>query len=110
MVDLLVPGRCPGSGEFSLAADLGRVAVLELGRAEFSLAVDLSWVAGPATRDAEFLLVESPGCLSLRRRGCSRQGSLLEASCGGVFSEGEGAARSSGRRAGGGTGSGTQFK
>ena len=58
MVDLLVPGRCHGSGEFSLAADLGLVAVLELGRAEFSLAVDLSWVAGPATRDAEFSLVE----------------------------------------------------
>ena len=110
MVDLLVPGRCPRSGEFSLAADLGRVAVLELGRAEFSLAVDLSWVAGPATRDAEFSLVESPGCLSLRRRGRSRLGSLLEASRGGVFSEGEGAARSSGRRAGGGMGSRTQFK
>ena len=77
MVDLLVPGRCPGSGEFSLAADLGLVAVLELGRAEFSLAVDLSWVAGPATRDAEFLLVENPGCLSLCRRGRSCLGSLL---------------------------------
>ena len=35
MLDLLVPGRCPGSGEFLLAADLGRVAELELGRAEF---------------------------------------------------------------------------
>ena len=66
MVDLLVPGRCPGSGEFSLAADLGRVALLEPGRAEFPLVVDLSWVAGPALLDAEFLLVESPGCLSLR--------------------------------------------
>ena len=35
MLDLLVPGRCPESGEFLLAADLGRVAELELGRAEF---------------------------------------------------------------------------
>ena len=35
MFDLLVPGCCPGSSEFPLAADLGRVAVLELGRAEF---------------------------------------------------------------------------
>ena len=62
------------------------------------------------TRDAELLLVDSPGCLSLRRRGRSCLGSLLEASCDGVFSEGEGAARSPGHRAGGGTGSGTQFR
>ena len=53
MVDLLVLGRCPGSGEFSLAVDLCRVAVLEPGRAEFLLADDPSRVAGPATRDAE---------------------------------------------------------
>ena len=54
--------------------------------------------------------MESPGCLSLRRRGRSRLGSLLEASRGGAFSEGEGAARSPGHRAGGGTGSGTQLR
>ena len=84
--------------------------MLELGQAEFLLAGDPSWVAGPATWDAELLLVESPGCLSLRRRGRSRLGGLLEASCGGIFSEGEGAARSPGHRAGGGTGSGTQFR
>ena len=55
-------------------------------------------------------MAESPGCLSLRRRGRSRLGSLLEASCGGAFSEGEGAARSPGHRAGGSTGSGTQLR
>ena len=107
LFDLLVPGRFPGSDEFSLAADLGRVAALEPGRAEFLLGGDPSWVAGPATRDAALLLAESPGCFPLRRRGRSRLGSLREASCGGVFSEGEGEARSPGHRAGGVTGSGT---
>ena len=37
------------------------------------------------------------GCFPLRRRGRSRLGSLREASCGGVFSEGEGEARSPGQ-------------
>ena len=40
LTDLLIPGRFPGSGEFSLAVDLGRVAVLDSGRAEFLLAGD----------------------------------------------------------------------
>ena len=113
LTDLLVPGRFPGNGEFSLAVDLGRVAVLDSGRAEFLLAGDPSWVAESAVRDAEFSLANSPGCFSLRRRGRNLRGSLREASCGGVFSwfsEGAGEVRSPWYQVGGGAGSGTQFR
>ena len=86
LFDPLIPGRFPGNGEFSLAADLGRVAALDPERAEFLLADDPGWVAGPATRDAEFPLVEDPGCFCLRRRGRNLLRSLQETSWGGVFS------------------------
>ena len=102
-----------GSGEFSLAVDLGRVAVPDPGRAEFLLAGDPSWVAEPAVRDAEFSLAKSPSCFPLRRRGRNLRGNLREASCGGVFSwfsEGAGEVRSPWYRVGGGAGSGTQFR
>ena len=66
LTDLLIPGRFPGCGKFSLAVDLGRVAVLDPGQAEFLLAGDPSWVAEPAMRDAEFSLAKSPGCFPLR--------------------------------------------
>ena len=104
------------SGELSLAVDLGRVAEPASGNAELSLAVDLGRVAEPVPWNAEFLLAvwdpipDDPGCLSLRQRGSSFLGSLREASFGGVFSEGEGEARSPGHQAGGGMGSGTQFR
>ena len=70
-------------------------------RGELSFAVDLGQVAEPVPWNAKFLLavwdpiLDDPGCLSLHLRGRSFLGSLLEASRGGVFSEGEGAARSS---------------
>ena len=69
LLDPLVPGRFPGSGEFLLAVGPGRVAALASWKAEFLLADDPGWVAGPATQDAEFPLVEDPGCFCLRRRG-----------------------------------------
>ena len=82
-------------------------------KAEFLLADDPGWVVGPATRDAEFSLVEDPGCFCLRRRGRNLLGSLREVSCGGVFSwfsEGAGKVKSPWYRVGGGRGSCTQFR
>ena len=102
LTDRLIPGQFPVRGELSLAVDLGRVTEPAPGNAEFSLAVDLGLVAEPVPWNAEFLLAvwdpipDDPGCLSFRLRGRSFLGSLREASCGGVFSEGEGEARSSG--------------
>ena len=61
-------------------------------------------------RDAELSLAETAGCFPLRRQGRKRLGSLREAFAGGVFSEGAGEVRSSGRRAGRGIGSVTQLR
>ena len=102
LTDRLIPGRFPVRGELSLAVDLGWVAEPAPRNAEFSLAADLGRVAEPVPWKAEFLLAiwdpipDDPGCLSFRLCSCSFLGNLREASCGGVFSEVEEEARSSG--------------
>ena len=87
------PGYCAGTGE----------SWITIG---WRTKLNCYWLVN----QAELLLAESPGCFPLRRQGHSRLGSLREVSCGDVFSEGEGEARSPGHRAEGVTGSGTQFR
>ena len=74
---LPVPGR-------SLAADLGRVAMLEAQRAELSLAGRVGGVARSAWREAEFLLGERAAFLLLRLRDLRRLGGWEGASEGGI--------------------------
>ena len=74
---LPVPGR-------SLAADLGRVAMLEAQRAELSLAGRVGGVARSAWRDAEFLLGERAAFLLLHLRDLRRLGGWEGASEGGI--------------------------
>ena len=70
---LLVPGWIPGR---SLAADLGRVAMLEAQRDEFLLAESAGGVARSASRDAELLLAVAAVFLFLRQRSRKRLGRL----------------------------------
>ena len=74
---LSIPGR-------SLAADLGRVALLEDQRAAFSLAGLVGGVARSAWRDAEFLLAELAAFLLLLLRDLRHLGGWEGASEGGI--------------------------
>ena len=74
---LSIPGR-------SLAADLGRVALLEAQRAAFSLAGRVGGVTRSAWQDAEFLLADRAAFLLLRLRDLRRLGGWEGASEGDI--------------------------
>ena len=85
---LSFPGR-------SLAADLGRVALLEVQQAELSLAGCVGGVARSAWRDAEFLLAERAAFLFLLLRDLRSLGGWEGAPEGGIKMAGVGAGEAS---------------